>query len=215
MNLLLVDPRGFGKSSSHPTIHGIMEDAESAYHFLCTQVKPETIIVWGESLGGSMAVHIASLYKCRSLILMATFSCLSEVAEHNKKAGGWMSGGLSRLIKFSCSNIPSKEWIRDVECPVVIFHSVNDDVIPYECGKILYRNAVKSCCKRFITIKGGHSSPDITESQLKSLFVFCDVDLEKFCPSDFTDTCDNIREAGRRHFMKYHTKLSVRKKYGK
>lgn len=213
LNLLLIDMRGFGNSNSHPTPNGICEDAEICYLFLAKQIEPEKIIVWGESLGGALAVHVASQYKCRSLILLATFSSLDDIARYKKEAGRWMSTGLSKLLELTCNRLPNKEWIGDVDVPLLILHSKTDDVIPYECAKILYKAAKKSPCKRLLTIKGFHSSPDISEHQLCTLFLFCDVNLNYFCPRSFTETRDDIKEAGKRHFAKYHTQKSLRKRF--
>ena len=183
LNLFIFDYRGFGKSSSVPSKTNIRKDGEVAYKYLRNycEIKPNKIIMWGESLGGISAIWVASKYKCRSLVLLSTFSGLDDAITHQFKdgAGKSLAAGLMGLVSLRFDLLPNKEYIKNVKCPVVIMHSPEDDIIPYRCGKILYNN-IKHKSKVFIQIQGYHSSPVITEEQLNRLFMFCDVPLSKY-----------------------------------
>lgn len=181
LNLLIFDYRGFGKSSGIPCKDYLRADGEAAYKYLhkVVGVRSDDIIIWGESLGGIVAVWTASKFKCRSLILLCTFSSLDDaIIERWEKGESGRStvSALTSLVSWRMDLMPNKDYIRHVRCPVVIMHSKEDDMIPYECSKILYKN-VTHRSKLLMTIRGRHSGPIITLEQLNKLFLFCDVDL--------------------------------------
>ncbi len=133
INLFLVDYRGYGRSNKHPTAKGICEDAESAYRYLSNQIGDNNIIVWGESLGGSAAVWVASQNRCRCLVLASTFSSTDDILSQDPKAGN-SSKWLAKLVAYATDTLPNKQWIKHVQSPIVILHSPNDEMIPYKCS---------------------------------------------------------------------------------
>lgn len=189
LNLLIFDYRGFGQSSGKPRKDFIKQDAETVYKYLRRSVKAKNIIVWGESLGGIAAVWIASHFKCRSLLLLSTFSGLDDALMYSCEDGtSYQTVGsfVASLASLKLDILPNKKYIRKVKCPVAIMHSTEDDIIPYQCAKILYNNVCHDS-KVLITIKGKHSSPIITWEQLNQLFMFCDLTLpiyDKECDID-------------------------------
>jgi len=70
----------------------------------------------------------------------------------------------------------ARNYIKKVKCPTVIMHSEEDDIIPYRCAKILYES-VPHDNKKFIDIKGYHSSPIIKTHEIYELFNFCGIDI--------------------------------------
>ena len=182
LNLIIFDYRGFGKSSGIPSKDNVKNDGETVYKYLRQYEKPKNIIVWGESLGGIAAVRIASKYKCRSLILLSTFSGLDDAIIYTQEKDS-AKRSMARLVAYMASwkldVLPSRDVIKHVKCPVAIMHSKDDDMIPYKCAKILYRN-VTHYSRVLIPIKGTHSSPIITQEQLNQLFMFCDLALPEY-----------------------------------
>ena len=180
LNLFIFDYRGFGHSSGVPSKYHLKQDGEAAYKYLTARCKihPNNIIVWGESLGGYVATWIASNYPCRSLILLCTFSGLDDAIGNYFTSGAAkaLATGYGYMASLRFDIMPNRKHIRAVKCPVAIMHSPNDDVIPYECAKILYKN-VNHRSKVLITIDGTHSAPKITKEQLNKLFMFCDIPL--------------------------------------
>lgn len=199
MNLLLVDYRGYGRSDGVPTPKGVCRDAICAYEFLKTKHKPEEIIVWGESLGGCAAIHVAGHRRCKCLLLLSTFSSLDDVV-FNLDAPTWFSRPVGYAVRWIVDPIPSKDWMSKVKCPVAIMHSRDDELISYTNGKILYDHVPHSN-KVFIPIRGKHSSPEIKEEQLKDLFNFADIDV---CVCDQEMVCEileTLRTVADRHGM--------------
>jgi uncharacterized protein len=79
-SILILDYRGYGKSSGHPTELGLYRDSDAAYqHLLGMGYRAEQIIVHGESLG-TAAIDLASRRPCAALILEAPFTSASDVA---------------------------------------------------------------------------------------------------------------------------------------
>lgn len=190
LNLFIFDYRGFGKSSGKPSKRNLRKDGETAYKFLTEYcgIDGGNIIVWGESLGGIAATWTASRFKCRSLILLCSFSGLDDAITYyfNPGVGQSLAYTYANMASMRYDIMPNRQYIRKVKCPVAIMHSKTDVIIPYECAKILYKN-VRHDSKVLITIKGGHSSPFITKEQLNRLFMFCDIPLpfyERTCDVD-------------------------------
>lgn len=183
LNLIIFDYRGFGYSSGYPKKDFLKKDGEAVYKYIRSFEKSSNIIVWGESLGGVAAVWIASKYKCRSLLLLSTFSGLDDGLSYSCGENGetktYLGTVAASLASLKIDILPNREYIRKVKCPVAIMHSKNDDMIPYQCAKILYKN-VRHKFKALITIDGRHSSPIITREQLNKLFMFCDIALPEF-----------------------------------
>lgn len=181
LNLLIFDYRGFGESSGIPSKRNLRKDGEAAYNFLVKyqNIDPKEIIIWGESLGGIAAIWTASHFPCNCLILLCTFSGLDDAITYTFNPGVKQSlaAGYSTLASMRYDIMPNRKYIADVQCPVAIMHSKTDDVIPYECAKILYKN-ISHDQKLLITIGGKHSSPIISREQLQQLFSFCDISYQ-------------------------------------
>jgi pimeloyl-ACP methyl ester carboxylesterase len=200
LNLFLFDYRGFGMSSGQPSKQGLRRDSEVAYEYLSSRVDPHDIIVWGESLGGYSACWMAAHYKCRSLILLATFSSLTDVVDHHiesiicKKAVG---------VIMSCigDNLENKKLLKKVSCPIVIIHSTEDTLIPYECAVKMY-NSITTGSKVLIPIKGDHANPDLREDDISKILMFCDVAVNKHIDRRAKEKLTNkIRTFADEHFL--------------
>lgn len=176
LNLFVFDYRGFGQSSGKPSKRNLRKDGEAVYKYLTKErgVKPQKLIIWGESLGGIAATWTASKYPCKALILLCTFSGLDDAITYYFEPGVKQSlaYGYANMAAMRYDIMPNRKYIRQVKCPTIILHSQTDEIIPYECAKILHKN-IKHDKKLLITIKGGHSSPVIKKEQLKELFDFC------------------------------------------
>lgn len=181
LNLLLFDYRGFGKSPGIPSQRHVCEDGERAYAYLRQTVSPNKIIIWGESLGGAVATKIASRNQCALLILMSTFSSLDDALRDRKFSP--ITLAMSFLLPWFANNLPSSETIKKVKAPIVIMHSPEDEIIPYNNAIKLYK-AIPHRCKIFISISGKHCTPEITEEQFHRMFSFCCFDgtnADKYC----------------------------------
>jgi fermentation-respiration switch protein FrsA (DUF1100 family) len=148
-DILLFDYRGYGKSDGSPSENNVYADAEACYNWLMEQkgVRPQDIILFGRSLGGAVAIELARRIKCGGLIVESSFT---SVREMGKKM--FPIFPVKRLLKCKFNSIGK---IRSVTCPVLVTHSPDDDLVPFEMGRQLFAAANEP--KQFVTLRGGHN----------------------------------------------------------
>ena len=146
---LLVDYRGYGKSSGAPSEEGTYRDADAAWRWL-TQTRgiaERDIVVFGESLGGGVASWIAARHTPRALVLASTFTSAVDL-------GAELYWFLPvRLI--SRFRYDTFQRLPEVRAPVLVVHSPGDEIIPYSHGQRLYAAAREP--KAFLELSGGHN----------------------------------------------------------
>ena len=159
-DVLMVDYRGFGKSTGRRTQKAIKRDMQVIYNRIREKVPEKYIILYGRSLGSGFAAKLASMNNPRMLILDAPYYSLSRVA---KKFIPFMP--LSLLIKFP---MPTYKWLRYVNCPIHIIHGTDDRLIPYKTSVKLSK--IKPGITTLHTvIGGGHKNLHTFESYHKML----------------------------------------------
>jgi uncharacterized protein len=122
-NFLIIDYRGYGKSTGKLSEAGLYADADAAYHYLIQKgFAPQNILVYGRSIGSGIAVNLASKESCKGLILESPFSSLSKLA--NEKFPFFFP---SLFLKYRFDNIHK---ITQVKCPVIFLHGSDDTLIP-------------------------------------------------------------------------------------
>jgi fermentation-respiration switch protein FrsA (DUF1100 family) len=81
LDVVLVDYRGYGESSGRPSERGLYEDGEAIWREAAARgVPPERLVLFGESLGGAVAVETALRRPCRAVILEAPFLSVPDMA---------------------------------------------------------------------------------------------------------------------------------------
>ena len=159
-DVLMVDYRGFGKSTGRRTQKAIKRDMQVIYNKLKENVKEKYIILYGRSLGSGFAAKLASMNNPRMLILDAPYYSLSKVA---KKFIPFMP--LSLLIKFP---MPTYKWLKYVNCPIHIIHGTDDRLIPYKTSVKLSK-IKPEITTLYTVIGGGHKNLHTFESYHKML----------------------------------------------
>lgn len=152
-DVFVFDYRGYGKCDGSPTEAGVLADSEAALEWIChnTGKSPQEIIIVGHSLGGGPAVHLASQHGCRVLVLQRTFSSITDAAQLNYP---WLP------VRYVMRNqYPSAEKIKTCDCPLYQSHGSEDQLIPIELARKLFRNS-PSKTKSFNELPGlGHYDP--------------------------------------------------------
>lgn len=148
-NIFIIDYRGYGKSEGTPTEEGTYKDALAAWHYLTVErhIPSGQIIISGRSLGGAIAAWLATQTHPAALILESTFV---SVVNMGKKYYPYLPVELLARIRY-----PTIDRIALVTSPVMIVHSINDEIIPYEQGRELFKKA--NSPKEFLGIRGGHN----------------------------------------------------------
>ncbi|PKA84077.1 hypothetical protein ATE92_2247 [Ulvibacter sp. MAR_2010_11] len=146
-DVLVMDYRTYGKSSGALSEKAFFKDAQLFYDHLLKSYGEHEIIVYGRSLGTSMAAYVASQNNPKQLLLETPFYSMEDVA---KSRFPFLPVKLLLRYKF-----PTYRFIKDVTCPIVIFHGTEDNTVPYASAKKL---VVLIPPKRvsFITITGGN-----------------------------------------------------------
>lgn len=133
-SVLIFDYPGYGRSSGKPSEPGCYAAADAAFDWLASTagVRPEEIILYGESLGGGAATELAVRRSARALVLVRTFTCVPDVVR-----GSWLSS-MAPLVRNRFDNLAR---IPQCTMPIFIAHGDRDTVIPLEHGVKLYEAA--------------------------------------------------------------------------
>lgn len=159
-DVIMVDYRGFGKSTGRRTQKAVKRDMQIVYNQIKKRVPEKYIILYGRSLGSGFATKLASMNEPKMLILDAPYYSLSKVA---KKYIPFMP--LSLLMKFP---MPTYKWLKYVKCPIHILHGTDDRLIPYKTSVKLSKINPKRT-KLHTVIGGGHKDLNTFESYHRML----------------------------------------------
>lgn len=165
LNVLIIDYRGYGLSSGSPTEPGIYRDGQCAYDYLTKErkIKPENILVFGESLGSAVAINLTSQQAVRGLILEGAFSSSRDMAKRiSVYIPAW----------FFINGFDSLSKIGKVNVPKLFIHSRNDEIVPFHLAQKLYARASEP--KQFTELSGGHNTAyiDSQEKYIASIASF-------------------------------------------
>jgi uncharacterized protein len=156
--VLAVEYRGWGESSAVlPSEASINADAAVAWsEFVRRQPDPHKRVIFGHSMGGGVAIELASQKRAGSdyaaLILESTFTRLPDVA---KSTGvlGWV------VSWFSTQQFDSIDKIGKIDAPILMMHGTADKTVPFALGRALYEQAPAGT--RWVPFDGGsHSGLD-------------------------------------------------------
>jgi len=154
-DVLMIDYRGFGKSTGKRSQKAIKRDLQMVYNKVKERAKEENIILYGRSLGSGFATKLASMNNPKMLILDAPYYSLTKVT---KRYAPFMP--LSLLIKYP---LPTYKWIKYVRCPIHIIHGTQDKLIPFKTSIKLSKINPK-LTKLHTIIGGGHKNLNNFES---------------------------------------------------
>jgi hypothetical protein len=160
--VLGIDYRGFGQSSSElPSEESAFEDAQAAWQWLALQAPEARRYVFGHSLGGAIAVHLASeVGNADGLIVEGSFTSIPDVVGTFR--WGWLPVGPLITQRFdAASRAPH------LRMPVLVVHGSEDRLISPELGRALYERAPHP--KRFLLVEGGshHNTNAIGQTQYR------------------------------------------------
>ena len=145
--VLGIDYRGFGRSTSQlPSEELAYEDARAAWDWLAQRHPLRPRYIFGHSLGGAIAVHLASeVQDERGLIVEGTFTSIPDVVRSYR--WGWLPVGPLITQRFDAAG-----RIERVQSPVLVMHGAQDRTVPPELGRALYERATLP--KRWLLVDG-------------------------------------------------------------
>lgn len=135
-SVLLIDYRGYGRSEgSFPSEMNVYQDAETAWNYLTQQRKfsPEQIFLYGHSLGGAVAIDLASKQpKAAGLIVEGTFTSVRDVIDYRH---------VFRIFPVDLlltQRFESIKKIPQLKMPILLIHGTADTTIPAFMSQKLY-----------------------------------------------------------------------------
>jgi fermentation-respiration switch protein FrsA (DUF1100 family) len=112
------------------------------------------IIAFGESLGGAVSIHLATVRPCAAVVVVSTFTTMRDVARFHYGLAGLLAG----------SGFDSLHHVRGVHVPLLVAHGDEDEVVPYALGEASFATAAEP--KRFLRLPGAHHNDVFEETAL-------------------------------------------------
>ena len=150
LSVLIIDYRGYGRSTGRPTEQGTYEDARAAWRYLVEDraIPPQRIVLFGRSLGGAVAAWLAAQSAPRALIVESAFRSVPDMAAELY----WFLPA-RRLARL---HYPVEALLPRVAAPVLVVHSRDDEIIPFSHGEAL--QAAAGPPTRLLALQGGHNT---------------------------------------------------------
>jgi len=148
VNLFIFDYRGYGASEGRPTEGGIYQDAEAAVRYVGAHplLRGQPLMYFGHSLGAAVAVDVATRHPPQGMVLEAPFLSVWAMARERAR---WSFP----LVLLLGARFDSLRKIRRIHVPLLIIHGEEDETVPVEHGRRLFRAANEP--KRFYAVPGG------------------------------------------------------------
>jgi len=151
--VFIVDYRGYGRSDGSPSEQGLYLDAQAAWDHLtgARGIPPANVVVFGDSLGGAVAIDLAARVEPAGLVVQSSFTSIRDMAG---EVMPFVPGFILRTKMDSLSKI------KHVRAPKLFIHSPADEMVPYRFGRALYDAAPAP--KQFHEVRGAsHNETDL------------------------------------------------------
>ena len=158
LSVLIIDYRGYGQSAGRTTEKGIYHDADAAWRYLIENRRTvaNDIVIFGRSLGASVASRLASEHQPLALIVESSFTSIPDIAQDLYP---WLPARwLSRLSHAT------RDYVRDVRCPILVIHSRDDEIIPFRHGEAIFASANEP--RTLLTIRGTHNDAFLKDERV-------------------------------------------------
>jgi len=149
LDIFIIDYRGYGQSEGKPSEQGTYLDARAAWEYLVNdrEIAPHKIVIFGRSLGGAVASWLAAQTTPGAVILESTFTSAPDMAH---RLYPFLPVRLMTRLKYSV-----KENVKRLSSPLLVVHSRQDEVIPFDMGESIFAAAPEP--KQMLVITGDHS----------------------------------------------------------
>ena len=149
LSVLIIDYRGYGQSGGRTTEKGIYRDADAAWRYLTEDrgIPSLDIVIFGRSLGGSVASYLAAKHQPSALVVESSFTSVPDIAQ---ELYPWLPA--RQLSRFSHA---TRNYVRDVRCPILVIHSRDDEIIPFHHGEAIFASANEP--RTLLALRGTHN----------------------------------------------------------
>ena len=150
--MLLVSYRGYGGSGGSPTEAGLYADGRAALAFLEAEgVRSDHVVLFGESLGAAIAIHVAGEAPVGAIVLEAPFTSAVDVGR-----AAYPFLPVAWLLKDRYLSI---DKIAAIEAPLLIVHGEADRTVPVTHGRRLLEAATPPKQGMFLPGAGHNDLP--------------------------------------------------------
>jgi uncharacterized protein len=156
VDVFMFDYRGYGRSEGRPNEQGTYRDAQAAYDYLIKNLnrEPQTIVVYGESLGAAIAVDLATKVPVGGVIIEEPFTSAGDVGQ---KMFPFLP--VRWLVRNKYDTLSK---IAGINAPLLILHSRDDEFFPMSHAERLLTAARQP--KRLVELRGGHNDAFLVSS---------------------------------------------------
>ncbi|XP_011370914.1 protein ABHD17A [Pteropus vampyrus] len=165
-NIFSYDYSGYGASSGRPSEKNLYADIDAAWQALRTRygISPDSIVLYGQSIGTVPTVDLASRYECAAVVLHSPLTSGMRVAFPDTK-------------KTYCFDaFPNIEKVSKITSPVLIIHGTEDEVIDFSHGLALYERCPKAVEPLWVE-GAGHNDIELYSQYLERLRRFISQEL--------------------------------------
>jgi uncharacterized protein len=149
LSVFIFDYRGYGRSEGSPSEQGTYLDAAAGWNHLVGErgIPPESVVVFGRSLGAAVAARLAADQPVAALIVESAFTSAPDLAA---ELYPWLPARW--LTRFDYA---TADHLARLASPVLIIHSRDDEIVPFDHARRLYALAGEP--KRLLELDGGHN----------------------------------------------------------
>jgi fermentation-respiration switch protein FrsA (DUF1100 family) len=162
VSVFIYDYEGYGESLGKPSLEAICDDAVGAYEYLTVarEVAPDTVIVYGESLGTSVSTYLSTKFACKALILQSGFVSLRRIA-----CEVFPLLHIYPQWLYPSPQLDNAAVLAVKHPPLLILHGEKDTLIPLAHALYLYQHAHEP--KKLVKLpNAGHANISSTEPGL-------------------------------------------------
>jgi pimeloyl-ACP methyl ester carboxylesterase len=154
-SVLAADYRGYGASSGKPSEQGIYRDADAVTAYFDRRLRRPnvSVVVWGRSLGSTVAAYMASIKPPDALLLQSPFPDVAFLFARNPV--------MRFLSLFSSYTFATSRHLQRYTGPLLVIHGDSDSVIPFEAGKHVFESAANSQ-KSFVALERSDHNDDLS-----------------------------------------------------
>ena len=186
MNIVIVEYPGYSLYEGESDAETILKNTVIIYDFIKKTFKLEekNMFVFGRSIGTSPAIYLSSIRKPNALFVVSSFTSIRAVADN-------LVGPLKYLLK---DRLTSKDYIKNVTCPILFIHGQSDPLIPFK-ETLLLKEKCNCPFEVLLPEEMTHNDFDLDEDIIEPICKFikknCIVDEEK---NDFKKIENEIEE---------------------
>lgn len=162
LSVLLIDYRGYGRSEGQfPHEQQVYQDAAASWQYLiqARQVDPQRLFIFGHSMGGAIAVELASRQPdAAGLIVQSSFTSIREMVDLN------LVYRIFPIDRLLTQRFESIQKVPQLKMPTLFIHGLADAEVPAQMSKILYAAAPQPK-KIYLVPIAGHNNVAATAGE--------------------------------------------------